>query len=373
MYSRMGEESVNKRVGILTWHYNNNFGSTLQAFALQETLKKIGYNPFFLNYRKNEKPAEKYKNIARLLRSYYLEIAGKGEAEKLRYGFLRFRKKYLKQGKFVYGTKDLGKECKNCSAVICGSDQIWAPNVFDPTYFLNFVPKGVKKISYAASIGLPVIPNHLVPQYAELLNDFNAISVREVAGKELLDRQCGISAECVLDPTLLLDKNEWSIFEREKYVPDYRYIFCYFLNEDNNYNAIVKEYKKKLGIKVICISADNKNAEETDLFLRGIGPDDFLALIHNAQMVITDSFHGTAFSINYGVDFATLLRFSEDDYLCQNSRIYNILKTVKMEEHILSSVNDISNCCTRVDDYKSQELLMKERKKSMDYLIKALK
>ena len=373
MSSKMGEEAVNKRVGILTWHYNNNFGSTLQAFALQEALKKIGYNPIFLNYRKKEKPDEKYKNMVRLLRSYYLEMAGKDEAEQLRYGFLRFRKKYFKQGMYVYDNKNLGKECKKCFAVICGSDQIWAPNVFDPTYFLNFVPKGVKKISYAASIGLPAIPNHLVPQYTELLNDFNAISVRELAGKELLNRQCGIEAECVLDPTLLLDKNEWEQFEREKYVPDYKYIFCYFLNADNNYSAIVNEYKKRLGFRVICISADNKNAEEADLFLSGIGPDDFLSLIHNAQMVITDSFHGTVFSINYGINFATLLRFSEEDNLCQNYRIYNILKIMKMDEHIISSVSDIPKCCAGVEACEKQEILMKERKKSMDYLIKALR
>ena len=124
---------------------------------------------------------------------------------------------------------------------------------------------------------------------------------------------------------------------------------------------------------MICISADNKNAEEADLFLSGIGPDDFLSLIHNAQMVITDSFHGTVFSINYGINFATLLRFSEEDNLCQNSRIYNILKIMKMDEHIISSVSDIPKCCAGVEACEKQEILMKERKKSMDYLIKALR
>lgn len=373
MCSKKGKEFVNKRVGILTWHYNNNFGSTLQAFALQEILKKIGYAPFFLNYRKKENPIEKYKNIVRILRSYYLEITGNERAEELRYGFLRFRNKYLNQGKYTYDTESLSSQCKKCCAVICGSDQIWAPNVFDPTYFLNFVPKGVKKVSYAASIGLPVIPNDLVPKYSALLNDFDAISVREAVGKELLNHQCGITAECVLDPTFLLNKDEWIKFERKKYVPDYRYIFCYFLNENNNYNEIVKEYKKRLGIKVICISADNKNADEADLFLCGIGPDDFLSLIRNAQIVITDSFHGTAFSINYGVDFATLLRFSEDDYWCQNSRIYNILKIMGMDKHIIYSVNDIANYDVSGEVSESQEILMKERIKSIDYLIDALK
>lgn len=365
-------DCVNKRVGILTWHYNNNFGSTLQAYALQESVKKVGYAPFFLNYRKKERRSEKYKNIARLLRSYFLEITKNEKSEELRYGFLRFQSKYYNEGKYAYDIADLKNQCKHCYAVICGSDQIWAPNVFDPIYFLNFVPKGVKKISYAASIGLPIIPDDLIPRYVTLLKDFDAVSVREEMGRQLLDQQCGIAAECVLDPTLLLDKNDWKKLERGKTVPNYGYIFCYFLKKNNDYNIFVREYKKRLKMKVICISVDNKNADEADIFLSCIGPDDFLALLHNARMVITDSFHGTAFSINYGVDFATLPRFSERDRLCQNSRIHNILDITGLNKHLISSIDDIYQCDIKEDFSACQEILKIERIKSMNYLAETL-
>ncbi len=363
---------MKKKVGLLTWHYNNNFGSTLQALAIQETIRALGFDTFFINYRKKEKIFEKYKNTIRIWRSYILEKMGRKDAERLRYGFLRFRKKYLKEGRVIYHAGKLENACKGCYAVVCGSDQIWAPNVFDSAYFLDFVPDGIKKVSYAASIGLPVIPDQYIPLYNELLSRLDYISVREKEGSTLLARQCDIKSETVLDPTLLLSVDEWFRYERKVLVPKSDFIFCYFLNANNSYNAIVKAYQEKIKAPVLCVSADIKNAEIADTMLRVIGPDDFLAMIHYAKFVITDSFHGTAFAINFEVPFASLPRFSDDDKICQNSRIYNLLSITHMNDRIIRSVDYAVKDRLEFDFALPKMKLNQEKKASLNYLAKAL-
>ncbi len=359
-----------KRVGIITWHYYKNFGSALQAYALQESIKKMGYTVKIIDYRDPRFGyVDKKKDFVKII----INIFNKACLLKRKYDvfYSYFNMKYFKKTKLIQNTDLLKDICKSFDTVICGSDQIWAPNVFNPIYMLSFVPDNIKKISYAASIGLDKIPEDMTSKYASLLSSFDSISVRESKGAELLETNCGVHAEIVLDPTMLINEKEWAKIEKKpELVTDEKYIFCYFLNQENNYKKCVMDFAHKNGYKIIGISA--KKADKEWINIVNIGPREFLWLIHNAETIITDSYHGTIFSLLYHKKFNTLKRFLNDDIICQNSRIYQLESYFGLEKNIIE-VTDTTELITLDIDYDKFEInLDRLREHSFGFLRKAL-
>lgn len=315
------------KVGCLTWHDVYNFGSELQAYALQETLKNLGYSPEFVSYRKNSSLFSKIYH-------YFCEVrAAVTPIDKGHHGeaFIRFRHDFLKCSKKKYNSKSIVAANKVYSKFICGSDQIWAPNVYDPTYFLSFTDK--KKVSYAASIGLNEIPNELIPLYSKHLFDFHSISVRENEGKELLKKWCNIDSVVMPDPTTLLNVDQWkhiSILPKTTK----SYVFCYFLNKNHEYKEMVMKMVKQ-GLNIIGISASNEDSYWMQL-IDNAGPREFLGYIEKADMVFTDSFHGSIFSLIFQKPVWILERFKVTDPLCQNSRIYQLTRDLSITDRILT-------------------------------------
>ena len=361
---RRGAESVKKRVGLVTWHYYSNFGSALQAYALQETIKKMGYPVEIINYR-NPKfgKVNKTKELAKRMLQ---KVSGRNLC-----GYFRsFQYKYFRQTRLVQDKDALPELAQRFDIFVCGSDQIWAPNAFNSVYMLDFVPAGKKKLSYAASVGLTELPTGYAEKYARLLSDFSAVSVREEAGAKLLRKSCGITAQTVLDPTLLVTAGEWEKLENTAAVTNKKFIFCYFLNAKHRYMSLVKDYAEKNGYEIIGFS-ENKNDAEW-MTLVNIGPREFLWLIHNAETVFTDSYHGTIFSLLYHKKLVSFERFSSSDPICQNSRIYQLNDYFGLDGII---VND-----AKIDEIKIKDLdysefenrLEKLRENSLDYLSKAL-
>lgn len=355
---------MKKRVGVITWHYYNNFGSALQAYALQETIKKLGYKVKIINYRNLK--FGKVSNTKELIK----KLANCVWGTHFNTYYRSFQDKYFIQTKLIQDEKRLPKIAKKFETFVCGSDQIWAPNVFNSVYMLDFVPKEKKKISYAASIGL----NNLSPKYAEkysrLLSDFYAVSVRENAGANLLKEKCGINAVTVLDPTLLIDADEWGKIEKNTTVASNRYIFCYFLNTKHKYSGLVKKYAEKNGYEIIGVSA-NKDDAEWMRFV-DIGPCEFLHIIHNASVVFTDSYHGTVFSMLYHKPFITFERFDKDDSICQNSRIYQLENYFGLEGVILNVANVDEINIKELDYSKFEEKLRELRMSSLNFLCQSL-
>ncbi len=314
---------IEKKVGILTWHYFLNFGSALQAYALKQTIEKLGYITEVINYR-NPKDGlpNQYKDLIRLFISKIFFQRGVLFGHQITYPFLNFHKKYLKIKKPFNDIETLRNISKNFYSIICGSDQIWAPNILNPVYFLNFVPNNVRRISYAASIGLNNIPENLVNLYHSELKKFHSISVREKMGQILLENKCNIKSSIVLDPTLLLDEEEWSRMERKPFELnlnlDNEYVFCYFLKKDNKYKQAILD---KFGENIIGYSLNLNDKSWMKDVTGYIGPREFLWLIHHAKTIITDSFHGTIFSLIFHKNFITFNRFKINDPICQNSRI----------------------------------------------------
>lgn len=316
---------MKKKVGIITWHYFPNFGSALQAYALQRTVWTLGYNAVILNYR--DKKYGSCRETKLYLQSVLHGLASKANLLSVRfsYPFQHFQQVYLQQTRLVQNPDDLTAAIRDFHTIVCGSDQIWAPNVLNPVYLLNFVPDEIKKVSYAASIGLNAIPDSLVPQYRNTLRRFHAVSVRESAGADLIRDTCDISAKVVLDPTLLLGVDAWKTLEHPiKSLPKGRFVFCYFLKRDHDYASGVREFAQKEGLQVIGCSVNADDERWMTRRLKNIGPCEFLWLIHNADAVITDSYHGTIFSLLYHKPFITIERFLNSDGICQNSRIYQL-------------------------------------------------
>lgn len=361
----------NKHIGIITWHYYDNYGSALQAYALQTAIDKMNYKSQIINYRnpafgKAKKSTDFLKALINNISPYFGEKFNK----RFSYPFISFRYKYLNETKLIYDELILSKIAKRFDYIICGSDQIWAPNVFNPVYMINFADgKNTKKISYAASIGLNSIPNELINKYKDLLSDYSAISVREEIGKKILFKSCNIDSTVVADPTLLLTASDYRSIQKSVKTEG-QYIFCYFLNSNNNYKSVVRRYAETHGFRVYGFSAKESDYAWISNEKR-LGPSEFLWLIDNSEGVFTDSYHGTIFSLLFHKKFWTFRRFSEEDPICQNSRIDQLCKVFPIKNRIIS-VTSIPNDCIDTDYSEFENALKKYKELSLRFLKEAL-
>ena len=363
-----------KRIGILTWHYYPNYGSRLQAYALYRYLSICGFDAVFINYRN---PLFGKSNFLRKLCYSCIFLMPQNVCEliskKLVFASHRFDKKHLPQTKEVDAEDKLVALSCNFNSIICGSDQIWAPNVFNSIYMLDFVPESVNKISYAASIGLESIPEDMVEDYKKYIGRINHVSVREDKGKEILKTQCGIDATVVLDPTLLLPKAEWDKIKKPSKLKG-KYIFCYFLKKDHQYKNLVKDFAEMNGYAIYGVSDNCDDASWMHLYdFRTVGPCEFIGLIEGSEGVFTDSYHGTIFSMMYHKPFTLFERFSSSDKICQNSRIEQLRRYFGIDENIVraDSLNTIKMNSIDYDAFEKSLALLREG--SVSFLKNALK
>lgn len=325
-----------KRIGILTWHHYSNVGSNLQAVAMQKIFSTPKTEVEFINYRPNY--AEPwYRNVIRFVCSTIADYYPHVLPEMLRFRAYSFQKHYMNQSELIVDPDKLTNAAKRYDAIVCGSDQIWAPNVFKKEYLLSFVPDEIDKYAYGASIGLNSIPNNLKDLYILYLKRFALIGVREVQGEkiirdlipEIADRICD-----VLDPTFLVPITFWDEISK-KIISDEGYLFCYFLGKQKWQRNYVAGWAKERGLKVIVYSEYDSDNSIADLHIKYMGPREFIGLIQHAAHVMTDSFHGMIFSLIYNKQFNVFYRFDEDDAICQNSRVDNLLNKFGIQQIVV--------------------------------------
>ena len=356
-----------KKIAIITWHAYNNYGGVLQAYALRQTVKKLGVDKVdTVNYKSNPPKVFKkikFKDVATkfLVRNNKVKDLVQQNSKK----FDEFRERNFTYTKSCENATDLFLLNDEYDKFICGSDQIWAPTVFNENYFLSFVSDDSKKISYAPSMGLPTIDNkYIKEEIKKLVSKFDSISIREEQGKNLIKDFTDKEIEVLLDPTLLLNKEEWNEeFNLKEKNNDYIVFYC--LGGKKEHYKIAKKIAKTLNKKLIIIPGNVLDYKREEV--QNASPEEFLKLIYNASLVITDSFHGTIFSINFNVPFITLKRF-KDNKLSQNSRIYNILKKVKLENRLYN--DNIKYFMENIDINFNEcnKIIEEERKKSIDFL-----
>lgn len=361
------------KVGIMTWHYYPNFGSALQAYALQTMIRRLGYDVRIINYR-NPKFGTPHpaKDRVKCLIGQVCETLGMGVPGSIN-SFLLFQDRYMRQTRPLLTMEEYGRAIREYDTVVYGSDQIWAPNVFNPIYMGGGLPGTGRRprrlVSYAASVGLDTIPEDKRAQYRRLLATFHAVSLREDEGSALLKAECGIESSVVADPTLLLSCADYRAISREVQGINTPYIFCYFLNKNHAYADPIKAYARDRGLKVYGVSAMEDDAAWMEL-LHNVGPCEFISLIDHAAMVFTDSYHGTIFSLLMHKNLRTIERFSAQDPICQNSRLRQLCRYFHMDGLVCHAGDEIVD--TGYDYGVFETELQRLRTLSMEYLKTAL-
>lgn len=337
------------KVGILTFHDAHNYGAVLQAYALKKYIKDLGYETKIINYHHEDIP------------DGYLPDDNEKRWEK----FNTFIKQLIDYEEKTYINEEQ-LEKLDIDFWICGSDQIWNTDItiyMNKGYFLNFKTEG-KKISYAASMGKKELTKEEEEDFKKYINKLDKISVREETLQEYAQKFTDKKIEKVLDPTLLLEEKDYSELIEDNCHGEY--VLIYALVPDERLTKVANKIAQEKNLKIIELN-DKKNEKYFCEQVSEAGPSEFLTLIKNAKAVITNSFHGTIFSIIFQKEFYTISRKSNN-----NSRMENILKIVGMEDRLIDKIEELEN--VKGQDYKSAfDRLNKEKEKSIKFLKEALK
>ena len=355
-----------KKVGLMTWFTFNNYGSVLQAYALGEIIKTNGLSVEYIDYQPKVKPKNIFDdsliiNFEKLLERINLsKITSKKET--ICKKFDAFRDEFSKSNK-CYSFTDLKMLCNSYDYLVCGSDQIWSPNAYDENYFLIF-SDSANKIAYSPSFGVSDIHDKLLKsRIIDMVSDFKNVSVREENGKKILEDN---SICKTLDPTLLLSSNSWDKLLNLKKTNNKKYILCYFLGKNSRYYKIANRLAQINNYDLLIIPTNEMSLRNHGKILEDCGPKEFINYIKNADLVLTDSYHGMLFSINYNKEFIVFERFKNNKE-SQNSRIYNTLKEFSLEDRLYK---EESTCLflTNINYDIVNQKLNKLRKNSLDYL-----
>lgn len=367
---------MKKKTATITFHAAHNYGSNLQAYALQQTIMKLGYDNEIINLRTDrqkdlytvftKRKGIKYifKNLSHLL--YYVPLS------KAYVKFEHFINNNLIVTKEFTTEDELKKANLEYDIFISGSDQIWnpIPADFDWSYYLTFVKKG-KKVAYAPSFGQLASQgdSETKKKITESLKSFDVISVREQGAADNVKQLVGVNPPIVLDPTLLLSKEQWlNLVKDEKRLVKGDYIFFYTLFADPDRMNIVKRISEALGLPVVTSNFSNQYDVFNPFVKRyDAGPLDFLTLIRDAKLVVVSSFHGTVFSTLLNVPFFAIDGMGD-------ARISTLLKTVGLESREITAINVDEKCREAYDvDFDSvNERIESARKPSIEILKKSL-
>lgn len=368
------------KIATITFHGSHNFGSMLQTYALQEfineIIKKNGELVEYsvINFRTEYQrkfysiylPWNNPKNIIKNIVAFKHYNMLKHKYDK----FEDFLKSYINLTEIVKNHEEISAFAEAFDCYISGSDQLWNVRAsdFEDEYYLNFVKSG-KKISYAASMGPLDIDwdKYGEQKYRELLNGYSNISVREMGTAEKVKFLTGKEPEVNVDPTFLLKKEDWQKIESNANYKDGKYILLYCLEPSKEQLSMAKAISKQLGLPIVVTKYNNKN-DMLNGFVKKYdsGPLDFLAYIDNAALVLSSSFHGTAFSMIYNKPFYVFNGMSD-------SRISSILKIAGIEDRSIESIDDIDRINLEPVNFDIvNQIIDKEREKSKAYLINAL-
>lgn len=362
-------------IGILTFHNAHNYGAVLQAYALKIFLQKKYSNVSVINY-KNETLEKKYQL------NQHLIIGKKDVVFPWRWGEVYHRKKMLDYSQeqwkvqwyafeeFVNAEilKDSSEnvEFNNYDVIIFGSDQIWekkATNGYDPIYFGAF-RFGGKKISYAASMTDSFIEKKDIDFFKKYLSDFDELSVREETVANMLSKLLNKNVDVMIDPSFLIDKTDYYKIMDKEFVPcKDKYILAYFVSENKDMSAYVSKLARANNLKVVEIHYYDLPELDKTYQYSNLGPRQFLKCFEKADFVVTNSFHGTAFSIIFEKQFYT--------YYLKNNRVESLLKVFQIEDNnqfkTKAMVIDKNINYDEVFDIKR-----KLREKSLDYLVNSI-
>ena len=371
-----------KRIGLITFHESDNYGTCLQAYALQSALELMGYDVEIINYRRKQLVSNTTPSITERLDYLWKEYGisnllmrseVKNYTDNKGKSFSSFRNTYYHYSKRTLCDYSELLELNNqYDAFVCGSDMIWtaerAQNL--GVYFLQFANKE-KRISYSPSFGASKIPDDLREIYKQYISEIPYLSCREKSGVSLIESLCGKKALLTTDPTLLLDKDFWIDKCAEMHLPP-RYVLVYLFEGVPKWvNEAITNVAKILNAEIIeipmavrqvCTAIRNKQ--------KIIGPLEFISLFCNASFVFTNSYHGLMFSLIFEKDFYIVPRATEGHWSQFESRLRDILDDMQLTNRILS--NNTAYDAYHIHYEEILPILDDRRDSSINYLQKSL-
>lgn len=359
------------KVGILTFHWSRNYGAALQTYALKKYLDSLNIETIVIDYYGNYKANK--KTFVNIVKDFILKILLIPEYKYIniqKNNFNEFRNNYFNLSKKCSNSLDLSK--LKFDYIIFGSDQIWNPNItggkLDPIYFAAF-DTDAKCIAYAASIGEKKINENDKPFIKEYLKKFTAISVREEQIINEIKELTTTDVVNVLDPTLLLDNSEYSNMASERIINE-PYILIYQNTRNDEIYKIAKKIAKEKKMKVIEVAYRKQFPYTGVQVIEYAGPKEFLSLYKYSQYIVTNTFHGTVFAIQFKKEFVSIPLSRRE------TRVLNIAHKLGLEDRLVTKYNEesIQKIINQKIEYKDVYLkLQNERTKSYEFLNKSLK
>ncbi|MEL7568243.1 MAG: polysaccharide pyruvyl transferase family protein [Dehalobacterium sp.] len=373
------------KIGILTFHYAINYGAVLQTYATQKWLLKQGIESDIINYVPIEQESKYHPDIIK--KNYLVNFKFnplRSIARLVKYKLLTERDYVEKTNKFnIFIENNLKMthiiKCKEelsylnndgYDGFICGSDQIWNPEItkeFDKTYFCDFVNESIKRIAYAASAGDTSILSQAEykKDFFRLIKNFNFIGVRERSLADFIVDESDMNAIVTLDPTLLLEKDDYEEVTASLQHIDKNYVLIYQLARTTKAKEIAAQIAKERNLEIIELCGMLYNKPHSKDIICNAGPSEMLGFIRDASYVVTNSFHGTTLSIIYQKDFSTILSKK------RNSRIIDLLESLKLSNRIVRE--DTKDIVTNSINYTIHlEFLEGMKKQSYEFLKKSI-
>ena len=367
-------------IALLTFHASHNYGSVLQAYALSSVLRSLGHEVQILNlrtraqrhaYRVFQVKGSGLKKLAHLLYTLYVTPARRRR-------FLNFEKFIRVCLPISSETYSNGEELAGTNffdAYVTGSDQVWNPvcQDFDPAYYLNFADRKAKRVAYAPSLGRTEFNSDQLALIRKLLTNVEWISCREESGAELLRTLTDRSVTVVCDPVLLPGQDFWSKFA----VPPRDrspYILTYFLENNNGDKRHLQEIQRQTGYRVISLNEDIRDWAKGYQSAFDATPQEFVGLIQHASLVLTNSFHATAFSTIFKRPFYTLCGRGTQEGNPNDCRKIDYLNRIGLSDRILLTTQSLPprNEWEQLDYVQPSKAMDVFRALSRNYLTHAL-
>lgn len=375
-----------KKIGIMAFFYNSsNYGGLLQAYALTTFLNKydnVCAEQICYEVIRNDSQIRENRTIGRIVRAFY-HLPGRVNYlmrvrmlspffEKRSLKMMEWRKR-VSQSDDSFVKTTIKDSVNDYDGFITGSDQVWNLRWSDSSYFLDFVPNNKKKYSYGASIGSKEISPELSSMLRQYVSTFDGITVREESTAQLVSEICNRDVKMVLDPTLLLERNDWDEVCSGRLV-NQKYVFCYFLGNDEAMRHVSRKIANRMQCVLVNIPhapLDYKKCDEKfgDIDLYDVDPSDFISLIRFAEYIITDSFHASVFSNIYSKKF---IAFGRKGMPGMNNRIIDLCKIFGNSYRFLSYADEenLDVIISRLRNNKKNDYSLYEniRKDSVNYI-----
>lgn len=362
---------MGKKISLITIFDVANFGTYLQSLATALSLQKMGADVEIVHYERPFKNTILLRRLFFVRELYYLYFWMRGfDGILFTLRCRKFVSKYTKITKPYFSIYQLKQHPPQAEIYMTGSDQVW--NIdhnqgIDEAYYLSYAPAGKKKVAYAASIGQDSIPEKYKKRTKELLSQYDAISVREKRAVELL-AELGITSTQVLDPTLLLNREQWMRFANKRLVKE-EYLLVYSVEPteyDRKVSEVAKFIAKTKKLRIVSVSnfGEEKHIPGCDEYYDFALPQNFLSLMAHASFVVASSFHGTAFAINFNRQFLTITpgAFS--------SRIASLLELTGLQERRINGISDLNESliCKTIEYESVNSVINNYREKSLCFI-----